>query len=111
MSMTPFSDAFMGSKLNNIYTIPGAPHKPVFINLTLQIEESTETLRPQIKGEIQKQLLGAIHRRSNNIGTSPLWATAANSVSHLQGKYCYLLKCEQNNIFQIKFNYVLLYFK
>ncbi|XP_073986228.1 calcium-binding EGF-like domain-containing protein pawn isoform X2 [Rhodnius prolixus] len=84
MSMTPFSDAFMGSKLNNIYTIPGAPHKPVFINLTLQIEESTETLRPQIKGEIQKQLLGAIHRRSNNIGTSPLWATAANSVSHLQ---------------------------
>lgn len=84
MSMTPFSDAFMGSKLNNLYTLPGATHKPVYVNMTLQIEESPETKRPQVKQEIQKQLLGAIHRRSNNIGTSPLWAVPANSVSALQ---------------------------
>ncbi|KAF6204248.1 hypothetical protein GE061_002588 [Apolygus lucorum] len=84
MSMTPFSDAFMGAKLNNIYTMPGASHKPVYVNMTIQIEESAETKRPQIKQEIQKQLLGAIHRRSNNIGTSPLWAVPANSVSALQ---------------------------
>ncbi|CAB0017785.1 unnamed protein product [Nesidiocoris tenuis] len=84
MSMTPFSDAFMGAKLNNIFTMPGASHKPVFVNMTLQIEESLESKRPQVKQEIQKQLLGAIHRRSNNIGTSPLWAVPANSVSALQ---------------------------
>ncbi|CAB0016472.1 unnamed protein product [Nesidiocoris tenuis] len=93
MSMTPFSDAFMGAKLNNIFTMPGASHKPVFVNMTLQIEESLESKRPQVKQEIQKQLLGAIHRRSNNIGTSPLWAVPANSVSALQESERNILRC------------------
>lgn len=83
MSMTPFSDAYMGSKVNSIYTIPGSTQKPVFVNMTIQVEESPENLRPQIKAEIQRQLLGAIHRRGNNIGTSHLWAPATNGVSHL----------------------------
>jgi hypothetical protein len=83
--MTPFSDAFMGSKLNNIYTTPGSVTKPVIVNMTLQVEESLETLRPQIKVEIQKQLLGAIQRRNSNLGTSPIWAAATNGVSQLQG--------------------------
>ena len=85
MSMTPFSDAYMGAKVNGIYTYPGATQKPVFVNVTLQVEENAENLRPQVRGEIQRHLLGAIHRRGNNIGTSHLWAPATNGVSHLQG--------------------------
>ncbi|XP_014286842.1 uncharacterized protein [Halyomorpha halys] len=84
MSMTPFSDAYMGAKVNGIYTHPGSAQRPVFVNVTLQVEENAENLRPQVRGEIQRHLLGAIHRRGNNIGTSHLWAPTTNGVSHLQ---------------------------
>lgn len=85
--MTPFSDEFLGCRVNSLYTTPGGTTvSPVFVNLTLQLEESAETLRPAIKKDIQRHLLGVIHRRSNNIGSSSLWVDSpTGSVSQLQG--------------------------
>lgn len=89
MQMTPFSDEFLGCRVNSLYTVAtaGAATSPVYVNLTLQLEESAETLRPAVKKDIQRHLLGVIHRRSNNIGSSPLWVDSpAGSVSQLQGE-------------------------
>lgn len=92
MQMTPFSDEFLGCRVNSLYTMPLGGQSPVFVNLTLQLEESAETLRPAIKKEIQRHLLGVIHRRSNNIGSSALWVDSpAGSISNLQG---ILLNCK-----------------
>lgn len=63
MSMTPFSDEFMEAHVNGIYK--GDPAKGsagVFVNVTLQLEENGDTLRPALKGDIQRHLLGVIHR-------------------------------------------------
>lgn len=90
MQMTPFSDEFLGCRVNSLYTVAtaGAATSPVYVNLTLQLEESAETLRPAVKKDIQRHLLGVIHRRSNNIGSSPLWVDSpAGSVSQLQGEH------------------------
>lgn len=90
MQMTPFSDEFLGCRVNSLYTVAtaGAATSPVYVNLTLQLEESPETLRPAVKKDIQRHLLGVIHRRSNNIGSSPLWVDSpAGSVSQLQGEH------------------------
>ncbi|XP_054280542.1 uncharacterized protein LOC128998442 [Macrosteles quadrilineatus] len=87
MQMTPFSDEFLGCRVNDMYTLPSSSGNlsPVFVNLTLQLEESAETLRPAVKKDIQRHLLGVIHRRSNNIGSSSLWVDSpAGSVSQLQ---------------------------
>nr|XP_018902435.1 PREDICTED: uncharacterized protein LOC109034002 [Bemisia tabaci] len=94
MSMTPFSDVFLGSRVNNMYTQRSgsgaasggslANPGPVYVNLTLQLAESAETLRPAVKHEIQKHLTGVIHRRSNNIGSSALWVdTPPGSISQI----------------------------
>lgn len=94
MQMTPFSDEFLGCRVNSLYTVAtaGAVTSPVYVNLTLQLEESAETLRPAVKKDIQRHLLGVIHRRSNNIGSSPLWVDSpAGSVSQLQGEHPPLL--------------------
>lgn len=98
MSMTPFSDVFLGSRVNNMYTQRSgsgaasggslANPGPVYVNLTLQLAESAETLRPAVKHEIQKHLTGVIHRRSNNIGSSALWVdTPPGSISQIHGAY------------------------
>ncbi|XP_069686033.1 uncharacterized protein pwn isoform X2 [Periplaneta americana] len=91
MSMTPFSDDFMGVRVNGLYTMPGGSEPggtkrgAVFVNLTLQLEESVETLRPAVRHDIQRHLLGVIHRRNNNVGHSALWVDSPpGSVSHLQ---------------------------
>ncbi|XP_046682010.1 uncharacterized protein LOC124368728 isoform X3 [Homalodisca vitripennis] len=88
MQMTPFSDEFLGCRVNSLYTVPSRHStglSPVYVNLTLQLEESAETLRPAIKKDIQRHLLGVIHRRSNNIGSSSLWVDSpAGSVSQLE---------------------------
>lgn len=86
MSMTPFSDEFMEAKVNKIYrgdaTVGAAG---VFVNMTLMLEENGETLRPNIKSDIQRHLLGVIHRRNNNIGNSALYVESPpGSVSNLQ---------------------------
>lgn len=86
MSMTPFSDEFMDATVNNIYQ--GDPAKGlagVFVNLTLMIEENQETIRPTLKNEIQRHLIGVIHRRNNNIGNSALFVESPpGSVSGIQ---------------------------
>ena len=85
--MTPFSDEFLQAKVNNIFQgDPAQGLAGVFVNLTLMIEENMETLRPVLKSDIQKHLLGVIHRRNNNIGNSALFVeSAAGSISNLQG--------------------------
>ena len=88
MSMTPFSDEFLGAKINNIYRGDRtAGQAGVFVNLTLQLEENSNTARPAIRADIQKHLLGVIQRRSNNVGNSALWVDSPpGSVSSLQGE-------------------------
>lgn len=87
MSMTPFSDQFLGAKVNSIYKGDRtAGQAGVFVNLTLQLEENTETSKPTVRSHIQRELLGVIHRRSNNVGNSALWVDSPpGSVSNLQG--------------------------
>lgn len=86
MSMTPFSDEFLGAKVNGIYSGQrSAGQAGVFVNLTLQLEENAETSRPTVRADIQKHLLGVIQRRSNNVGNSALWVDSPpGSVSNLQ---------------------------
>lgn len=74
MSMTPFSDEFLDAVVSNVYQ--GDPSKGlagVFVNLTLMIEENGQTIRPAIKNDIQRHLMGVLHRRNNNIGNSALF--------------------------------------
>ncbi|KAJ8887948.1 hypothetical protein PR048_007432 [Dryococelus australis] len=86
MSMTPFSDDFLGARVNGMYT-SASRRGSVYVNVTLQLEESAETLRPAVRLDIQRHLLGVIHRRNNNIGDSALWVDSPpGSVSHLQGE-------------------------
>ncbi|KAL1501177.1 hypothetical protein ABEB36_006557 [Hypothenemus hampei] len=86
MSMTPFSDEYLGAKVNNIYQGDRSQGQAgVFINITLQLEENADTSRPSVRGDIQKQLLGVIQRRSNNVGSSALWVDSPpGAVSGLQ---------------------------
>ncbi|CAH0551973.1 unnamed protein product [Brassicogethes aeneus] len=86
MSMTPFSDEFLGSRVNSIYRGERAAGQAgVFVNLTLQLEENADTSRPNVKADIQKHLLGVITRRSNNVGNSALWVDSPpGSISNLQ---------------------------
>jgi hypothetical protein len=86
MSMTPYSDEFMDATINNFYQgDPARGLAGVFVNLTLMIEENAETSRPQVKHEIQRHLIGVIHRRNNNIGNSALYVESPpGSVSAVQ---------------------------
>lgn len=88
MSMTPFSDEFLGVKINTIYKGErSAGQAGVFVNVTLQLEANADTSRPTVRGDIQRHLLGVIQRRSNNVGNSALWVDSPpGSVSNLQGK-------------------------
>lgn len=87
MSMTPFSDEFLDARVNKIYNgDPSQGQAGVFVNITIQLEENMETLRSSVKSDIQKHLLGVIHRRNNNIGNSVLYVESpAGSISNLQG--------------------------
>ncbi|XKL59392.1 hypothetical protein PGB90_000408 [Kerria lacca] len=81
LSMTPFSDLFLGARVNNIYTSRNSNiGSPVFVNMTVQLAESPETLRAPVKQDLQKHLVGVIQRRSNNIGSSALWVDNPNGV-------------------------------
>ncbi|XP_055538806.1 uncharacterized protein LOC129726146 isoform X2 [Wyeomyia smithii] len=87
MSMTPFSDEFMEARVNGIYTTNPASQgiKGVFVNYTISLDENAETLRPQLKSDIQRHLLGVLHRRNNNIGNSALYVDSpTGAVSSVQ---------------------------
>ncbi|XP_035790556.1 uncharacterized protein LOC118465941 isoform X1 [Anopheles albimanus] len=90
MSMTPFSDEFLEARVNGIYTInPSSSAAPsagvVFVNYTVNLDENAETLRPALRSDIQRHLLGVIHRRNNNIGNSALYVEApTGAVSSVQ---------------------------
>ncbi|XP_013175651.1 PREDICTED: uncharacterized protein C6orf132 homolog [Papilio xuthus] len=71
-SMTPFSDDFVSGSVNSIHQ--GDPlNQGVFVNYTVLMQETAETLRSAVATDIQKHLLGVIRRRSNNVGASALW--------------------------------------
>ncbi|XP_063978389.1 uncharacterized protein LOC135163117 [Diachasmimorpha longicaudata] len=86
MSMTPFTDEYMGSSINGIYQGDVSQGQGgVFVNATVKLTLETRTARPSLAGELQKQLLGVIHRRNNNIGKSAVFVkTPAGSISNLQ---------------------------
>lgn len=86
MSMTPFSDEFIDARINKIYSGDAAQGLAgIFVNMTIEMDENGETTRPSVKSEIQKHLLGVIHRRNNNIGNSALYVDSpAGSISNLQ---------------------------
>nr|XP_050844801.1 uncharacterized protein LOC127061661 [Vespula vulgaris] len=86
MSMTPFSDEHMGSSVNSVYQGDVSQGQGgVFVNATLKLIYEPRTVRPSLAGELQKQLLGVIHRRNNNIGNSALYVDSPRgSISNLQ---------------------------
>ncbi|KAK5647794.1 hypothetical protein RI129_002686 [Pyrocoelia pectoralis] len=86
MSMTPFSDEFLGIKVNGIYKGErSGGQSGVYVNITLQLEANGDTSRPTVRNDIQRHLLGVIQRRSNNIGNSALWVDSPpGSISSLQ---------------------------
>ncbi|XP_016941265.4 uncharacterized protein pwn isoform X2 [Drosophila suzukii] len=86
MSMTPYSDEFMEAKVNNIYRgDPKLGGSGVYVNMTIKLDESVETLRPNLRSDVQKHLLGVLHRRNNNIGNSVLYVSSPEgAVSALQ---------------------------
>ncbi|KAL6263147.1 hypothetical protein P5V15_005947 [Pogonomyrmex californicus] len=86
MSMTPFSDEYMGSLINNIYQGDVSQGQGgVFVNATLKLTYEPRTIRPSLASELQRHLLGVIHRRNNNIGNSALYVDSPpGSISNLQ---------------------------
>ncbi|XP_066601025.1 uncharacterized protein pwn [Prorops nasuta] len=86
MSMTPFSDEYMGSSVNAIYQGDVSQGQGgVFVNATLKLTYEPRTARPSLAGELQRHLLGVIHRRNNNIGNSALYVDSPpGSISNLQ---------------------------
>ncbi|XP_050673556.1 uncharacterized protein LOC126971345 [Leptidea sinapis] len=82
-SMTPFSDDFVLGSVNSVYKDDES--SAVYVNCTVLIQETAETVRSSVATEIQKQLLGVIRRRSNNVGASALWVdSVARSVLPLR---------------------------
>lgn len=89
MSMTPFSDDFINSRINSIYTAKNLEtNEPaVYINMTIQLEENVDTIRPAVKHDIQRHLLRVIQRRNNNVGNSAIWVDSPpGSILALQGE-------------------------
>lgn len=88
MSMTPFSDEYMGSQINNVYQGDVSQGQGgIFLNATLKLIHDSRTTRPSLTSDLQKHLLGVILRRNNNIGNSGLYVDSpAGSISNLQGK-------------------------
>jgi len=99
MSMTPFSDEYMGSLINNVYQGDVSQGQGgVFMNATLKLIYEARTIRPSLAGELQRHLLGVIHRRNNNIGNSALYVDSPpGSISNLQGNYRLLNIISSNN--------------
>jgi hypothetical protein len=106
MGMTPFSDEFLGARVNGFLQLPAGKEGPategVVVNVTMQLVESAETVRPQVKQDIQRHLLGAITRRNNNIGESALWVDKpAGTISALQGE---LFTLQIHKLIQLTFS-------
>ncbi|XP_033218713.1 uncharacterized protein LOC117174095 isoform X2 [Belonocnema kinseyi] len=86
MSMTPFSDEYVVSSIINIYQGDVSQGQGgVFVNATLQLVHEPRTTKASLAAELQRHLLGVIHRRNNNIGNSALYVESpAGSISNLQ---------------------------
>ncbi|XP_037295958.1 uncharacterized protein LOC115444518 isoform X2 [Manduca sexta] len=74
-SMTPFSDDFVQGAVNGLHRGDGQ-HEGVFVNYTILLQETAETLRPAAASDIQKHVVGVLRRRHHNVGTSALWVRA-----------------------------------
>lgn len=79
----------MGSFINGVYQGDVSQGQGgVFVNATLKLTYEPRTIRPSLAGELQRHLLGVIHRRSNNIGNSALYVDSPpGSISNLQGQH------------------------
>ncbi|KAJ8670610.1 hypothetical protein QAD02_001869 [Eretmocerus hayati] len=86
MSMTPFSDEYVDSVINNVYEGDVSQGQGgVFVNATLKLAYEPRKTRQTLAGELQKHLLGVIQRRNNNIGDSAVHVNSpAGSISNLQ---------------------------
>lgn len=96
MSMTPFSDEYMGSSINSVYQGDVSQGQGgVFVNATLKLTYEPRTARPSLAGDLQRHLLGVIHRRNNNIGNSAVYVDSPpGSISNLQGTLRILLSIQ-----------------
>ncbi|XP_071449255.1 uncharacterized protein [Hetaerina americana] len=71
MSMTPYSDDFLGSRINGFKKAHGNDgNNNVIINATLEIVEGGG---PLDSDRLHNHLMGVVRRRRNNIGDSALW--------------------------------------
>ncbi|XP_046403761.1 uncharacterized protein LOC124169248 isoform X2 [Ischnura elegans] len=71
MSMTPYSDDFLGSRINGFKKASGNDgNSNVVINATLEIVDSGG---PLDSDRLHNHLMGVVRRRRNNIGDSALW--------------------------------------
>lgn len=86
MSMTPFSDEYMDSSINNLFQgLASEGRGGVFVNATLKLTYEPRTARPALAGDLQKHLLGVLNRRNNNIGNSAVYVeSASGAISSLQ---------------------------
>lgn len=87
MSMTPYSDEYVNSVINDIYEGDISKGQGgVFVNVTLKLSYEQRTARSSLASELQKHLLGVINRRNNNIGNSALHVDSpVGSVTNIQG--------------------------
>ncbi|XP_073964700.1 calcium-binding EGF-like domain-containing protein pawn [Choristoneura fumiferana] len=82
-SMTPFSDDFVSGSVNSVHRELG--NQGIYVNYTILMQETPETIRPAVAGDIQRHILGVLDRRSNNVGSSELWVDSpAGSVAPLK---------------------------
>ena len=110
MSMTPFSDEFVGVRVTRFYP---ATSSVVMGNFTIQIEApniinsanannlNALAARTTLAHDIQRHLTGVIHRRHNNVGDSAIWVDSPNgAVAPLEGKQSTIFN------FNIKFKWL-----
>ena len=71
MSLTSFSNIYMGAKVNKFFSLNGA----VTVNTTLEMEENSYTRSEILKRDIKNKLIEVIQARANNIGSGNLYVS------------------------------------
>merc|ERR1719445_1060257 len=71
MSLTSFSNIYLGTKVNKFFSLNGA----VTVNTTLEMEENSYTKSEILKRDIKNKLIEVIQARANNIGSGNLYVS------------------------------------
>ena len=71
MSLTSFSNIYLGTKVNKFFSLNGA----VTVNTTLEMEENSYTRSEIVKRDIKNKLIEVIQARANNIGSGNLYVS------------------------------------